>query len=164
MFRVVSPDLQRLAAGAKVFPKPLRSSMRKELGAVGKIGQRRVKEKILAMPSGGGTPYNEAAGLRSSIAQAVRVSATSNTASGVSLKIRVAQTGALESHNRFRYAELVDTKSFPHKVYGRWTTPKKFVSQYSYFEKPLLELVPEMHAAAFTVIRAAVFATMPNVR
>jgi hypothetical protein len=153
-----------LAAGAKVFPKPLRAAMRKELTVIGRTGRDRVKAKILAAPSAGGTPYNEAGGLRSSIAAAVRVSATSNTGSGVGLRIRVAQTGALEAHNRFRYAQLIDKKSFPHKVYGRWSNPKKFVSQYSYFEKPLEELAPEMHAAAISVIRAAVVATMPNVR
>ncbi len=164
MLTVVSPDLQRLAAGAKVFPKPLRASMRKELTVIARIGSNASKAKIRGMPSAGGQPYGGAPGLRSSIASAIRVSATANVGSGVGVRIRVAQTGALEAHNRFTVAKYLDTRgTFAHKVYGRWTNPKQITPGYKYFESELEKLAPEMRAAALTAIRAATFATMPNV-
>lgn len=178
MLTVVSPDLQRLAAGAKVFPKPLRASMRKELTVIARTGQKASKSRIRSMPSGGGRRidrtrlarfdagiFTAEAGLRSVIASAIRVTATASTTKGVGVRIYVADTADLEDHRRFRVAQLLDTKgTFAHKVYGRWTTPKQITPGFKYFEQELEKLSPEMRLAAAEAIRVATFATMPNVR
>lgn len=163
MIRIESPDLNRLAIGAKAFPKPLRATMRKELAGIGKEAAQAAKDKIRAMPVKGDVGYRQGTDLRADIAKAIRVNAGINTRAGASVKIRVAETAALKQHRRFRAAQLLDKGvPFRHRVYGKdvWVN----MPGYPYFRRTVEERAPQMRVVAAAALREAIVTTMPNVR
>jgi hypothetical protein len=163
MIKIESPDLQHLAVGSKAYGKALRSALRKEITGIAKKGVTTVKSTIRGMPVKGDVPYRQAAGLRQAIANATRASTAITAANGVSASIRVGKGGGLAANNRWRVAQLINRGPFRHPLFGEWVEGLPDQPGFPYFDKPLLELAPEMMVAANVAVLEAARATLPNV-
>jgi hypothetical protein len=162
VIRVESPDLKRLAAGASVYPKVLRSAIRKELAAGALEAAKASRSKIRGMPVKGDVPYRQGGGLRADIAAAIRASTTINSL-GAGSKIYVARSGKLTENNRWRVAQLFDAgATFRHPIFGT----KKFAPQdpFPYFKTVIAEHAPAIRARMQVTLLEAAKATLPNVR
>lgn len=162
MIEVQSLDLRALALGAKEFPKPLRSAVRKSLKGVANEGAQAAKAKILGMPSKG---HSGGSNLRSDIAAAIKVAPSVTAGRGAQIRVRVAMSPALAAHRRFRVAQLLDKgKPFRHPYFGEWVDNEKDQQPFPYFRSTMYERAPAMRAAMQASLLEAISLTIPNVR
>lgn len=163
MITVESPDLKRLAAGAAVYPKALRSAIRKQLAAGALEAAKASRKQIRSMSVKGDVPYKQGSGLRADIGTAIKASTTINSL-GAGSKIYVAKSGALTAHNRWRVAQLLDSgKSFRHPLFGEWVEGLPDQQPFPYFKTVIAERAAEIRLSMQATLIEAARVTLPNV-